>query len=119
MKKRVVKLVSILLLASFAWLFFNQVKNSHTHLVGGQIITHAHPYTPEKQSDSPIQTHKHLPSVAFFYEQITTIQLDSFGYPPIHRMFQGKVTSLPEPLPVFAARGFGSAGIGRSPPQAV
>ncbi len=54
--------LAILLLPAICWLFTNAVINQHSHLLqNGQIITHAHPYTPDKSKSSPFQKHKHSP----------------------------------------------------------
>ena len=69
-----------MLLASLLWLFANQAMNSHAHILNdGQVIRHSHPYTPDKNSHSPYQSHKHAPSVAFFLDLISNVLIDSFG----------------------------------------
>ena len=74
------KIVILFLLTSLIWLFANQAMNSHSHILNdGQVIRHAHPYVPDKNSHSPFQSHKHLPAVAFFLDLITSIFIDSFG----------------------------------------
>ena len=80
MNKRFQKYVVFALLAALVWLFANQAMNMHSHiLLGGQVITHAHPYKPDKNSNSPYQSHKHQPSVAFFLDLISSLNVDSFG----------------------------------------
>jgi hypothetical protein len=55
-------LLAILLIPVICWLFTNAVINQHSHLLqNGQIITHAHPYTPDKSKSSPFQKHQHSP----------------------------------------------------------
>ncbi len=54
--------LAILLLPAICWLFTNAVINQHSHLLqNGIIITHAHPYTPDKSRSSPFQSHHHSP----------------------------------------------------------
>lgn len=54
--------LAILLLPAICWLFTNAVINQHSHLLqNGLIITHAHPYTPDKSKSSPFQKHQHSP----------------------------------------------------------
>ncbi|NWJ53121.1 MAG: hypothetical protein HXX14_19900 [Bacteroidetes bacterium] len=60
--QRLRSFLAILLLPAICWLFTNAVINQHSHLLqNGQIITHAHPYTPDKNKPSPFQSHQHSP----------------------------------------------------------
>ncbi|MDP4210639.1 MAG: hypothetical protein Q8928_17660 [Bacteroidota bacterium] len=62
--QRIRSFVAILLIPAVCWLFTNAVINQHSHILpNGQIITHAHPYTPDKGSSSPFQSHQHSPLI--------------------------------------------------------
>ena len=117
MQDRFKKYVVYLLLISFGWLFSNQAMNTHSHqLVGGQIITHVHPYTPDKGSHSPFQSHKHLPSIAFFLDLITRLNLDSFEQFQVFLFILGVVAIVPVIQSVAPINESCSFGISRAPP---
>jgi len=118
LQDRFKKYVVFLLLISFGWLFANQAMNTHSHLLfGGQVITHAHPYTPDKGSHSPFQSHKHLPSFAFFLDLITSLNLDSFGFQPLYLVFLGLIALVPIARTVTPHLHYSSPGSGRAPPR--
>ena len=117
LKKRYVNSVIYLLLASFVWLFVNQAMNSHSHLLmGGQVITHAHPYTPDKNSHSPFQSHKHLPSVAFFLDLITSLNVDSFESLLVVLFLLFTIASVPLLKLELVCQKYFSSGDSRAPP---
>jgi hypothetical protein len=117
LQDRFKKYVVYLLLISFGWLFSNQAMNTHSHqLVGGQIITHVHPYTPDKGSHSPFQSHKHLPSIAFFLDLITRLNLDSFEQFQVFLFILGVVAIVPVIQSVAPIKESCSFGISRAPP---
>ena len=118
LKDRFKKYVVFLLLISFGWLFANQAMNTHSHLLfGGQVITHAHPYTPDKGTHSPFQSHKHLPSVAFFLDLITSLNIDSFGFLPLYLVFLSLIALVPISRTVTPLLQYSSPGSGRAPPH--
>jgi hypothetical protein len=57
MLKRINTFGSIALILIFAAVSFSQLNNSHSHIVNGVMISHAHPY--EHSSNSPLQDHEH------------------------------------------------------------
>jgi hypothetical protein len=116
-KERTVKYVIFILLISFAWLFSNQAMNGHSHLYsGGQIISHAHPYTPDKNSHSPFQSHKHQPSIAFFLDLITSLNLDSFGILLFALFISSIFAAIPLLRQVPSYQECYSFHVGRAPP---
>ena len=118
LQDRFKKYVVFLLLISLGWLFTNQAMNTHSHLLfGGQIITHAHPYTPDKGSHSPFQSHKHLPSVAFFLDLITSLNIDSFGFLPLYLAFLSLIALVPITRSTTPLLQYSSLSTGRAPPQ--
>jgi hypothetical protein len=118
LQERFKKYVVFLLLISFGWLFANQAMNTHSHLLfGGQVITHAHPYTPDKGSHSPFQSHRHLPSVAFFLELISSLNIDSFGFLPFYLAFLSLIALVPITRTIISPLLYSSLGTGRAPPQ--
>ena len=117
LKKRYVNSVVYLLLASFVWLFANQAMNSHSHLLmGGQVITHAHPYTPDKHSHSPFQSHKHQPSVAFFLDLITGLNVDSFESLLVFLFLLSMVATVPLLRSELDCQKYILSGDSRAPP---
>ncbi len=117
LKKRYVNSVIWLLLVSFIWLFANQAMNSHSHLLlGGQVITHAHPYTPDKDSHSPFQSHKHQPSVAFFLDLVTSLNVDSFGGLLVILLLLAIVSTIPPFQQEQVKQEYFSFGESRAPP---
>ncbi|MCE1199490.1 MAG: hypothetical protein LWW85_11020 [Marinilabiliales bacterium] len=78
--KRIAKGLVFLIMGSYFWLIFNQARYSHVHYIDGhQILTHAHPYVPDKDHHSPIQSHSHSAGLAFFLNLITTFKIDTVG----------------------------------------
>ena len=58
--RRIRKIVSVVLLFSVFWFIINSVAFRHYHqLSTGNIITHAHPYQPQKSDNYPFQSHPH------------------------------------------------------------
>ena len=109
--------VIYLLLAAFLWLFANQAMNRHSHLLlGGQVITHAHPYTPDKNSHSPFQSHKHQPAVAFFLDLITSLNLDSFESLQVFLFLLAIVSIVPLIRSEIFSQKYFSFGDSRAPP---
>ena len=70
MKQFLKKLTCILLSIITLWLFTNASINEHSHVINGRIVTHSHPYTADKNSNSPFQSHKHSSYELFFLAQI-------------------------------------------------
>ena len=102
---------------AFVWLFANQAMFSHSHLLyGGQVITHAHPYTPDKNSNSPFQSHKHLPGVAFFLDLITSLNVDTFGNLPFFLFLLALLAFVPIPRQITFYHECSSTGTDRAPP---
>jgi hypothetical protein len=118
LKKRIKISVVFLLLVSFVWLFANQAMYTHSHLLnGGQVVTHAHPYTPDKNSHSPFQSHKHQPSVAFFLDLISSLNVDSFVPTSVFLAFLSILALVPILHAKFSFQECHSFGISRAPPQ--
>ncbi len=117
LKKRGSKYVIFLLMIAFVWLFVNQAMYSHSHILsGGQIITHAHPYTPDKNSNSPFQSHKHLPGVAFFLDLITNLNVDMFGALLFFLFLLALLAFVPISRTINSYQEYYATGTGRSPP---
>ena len=71
MKQFVNKFICILLSIITLWLFTNASINQHSHIINGTIVTHAHPYKIDKNSNSPFQSHKHSNFLLFILDQIS------------------------------------------------
>ena len=72
MKKFLKILTVFILIGSTTWLFTNSIINQHSHITStGIIITHSHPYTPDKNNHSPFQSHKHSANDLFLLEQFS------------------------------------------------
>lgn len=118
MKIRGNKYVVILLITALAWLFTNQAMYSHAHLLrGGQIVRHAHPYTPDKNSHSPFQSHEHNSSVAFFLDLITSLNVDSFGSMKFFLIFLTFLATVPVIKSVLPYQPCYFYEVGRAPPR--
>ncbi|MEI6276375.1 MAG: hypothetical protein WCP08_10315 [Prolixibacteraceae bacterium] len=118
LKKRVKISVVFLLLVSFAWLFANQAMYSHSHLlIGGQVITHSHPYSAQKDSHSPYQSHQHLPSVAFFLDLISSLNVDSSGFPVSFLFVLGILAIVPFSRTNSYYPEYNAPGTSRAPPR--
>jgi len=72
LKTRVIKFIAMILLPAICWLFINAAINQHSHvLVSGEVITHAHPFTADKNTTTPYQSHKHSKSSFFLLSTIS------------------------------------------------
>jgi hypothetical protein len=118
LKERSIKYIVYLLLVSFGWLFANKAMFTHSHLLlNGQVITHAHPYTPDKNSNSPFQSHKHQTSVAFFLDLITNLNVDSFGSLPFFVFLLSILAVIPAVKAVITYQESYTFGADRAPPR--
>jgi hypothetical protein len=62
----------LLLLPAICWLFVNAAINQHSHILhSGYVITHAHPFTADKNPTSPYQSHKHSSAGYFFLSTVS------------------------------------------------
>ena len=103
---------------SLLWLFANQAMNSHAHILyDGQVVRHSHPYTPDKNSHSPFQSHKHTPSVAFFLDLISNVLIDSFGSIPLVLALLAVLEIVRVSLSKKLFYRFCASGSGRAPPM--
>lgn len=72
LKKRLNRFIVMLLLPAICWLFVNAAINQHSHiLISGEVITHAHPYSADKNPASPYQSHNHSNTSYFFLSTIS------------------------------------------------
>ncbi|MDP4184259.1 MAG: hypothetical protein Q8862_03740 [Bacteroidota bacterium] len=73
LRKYISKYLAIILLPAVCWLFTNALVFQHSHiLANGEIITHAHPYTPDKNNHTPFQSHKHSAKAFFILGQLSS-----------------------------------------------
>jgi len=79
--KQFLKILSVsFLIISTSWLFTNAVVNQHSHITSnGIIITHSHPYTADKNSQSPFQSHKHSTNIVFLLDQFSNPLISFIG----------------------------------------
>lgn len=71
MKQITNKCLVIILIPAICWLFTSALVFQHSHiLANGDVITHSHPYTPNK-NHSPFQSHKHSSESLFSIGQIS------------------------------------------------
>ncbi|MFW5759755.1 MAG: hypothetical protein ACOCXH_02105 [Cyclobacteriaceae bacterium] len=63
----ITKSTAIVIIGSFILLWVNQAIFTHSHLVGDQLIIHAHPY---QQSDNPTPDHQHSEGELTFYQNL-------------------------------------------------
>jgi hypothetical protein len=111
------KYIILFLLISLLWLFANQAMNSHAHILyDGQVIRHSHPYTPDKNSHSPFQSHKHSPSVAFFIDLISNVLIESLGTIPLLLALLVVLEIVRAALNKKLLYQFCASGSGRAPP---
>lgn len=72
MKTAFNKFLAILMLPVISWLFINAAINQHSHILyNGEIITHAHLYTADKNTKSPFQSHSHSKATLFILSTIS------------------------------------------------
>ena len=59
-KRRIRSIIAIILLPAICWLFTNATIFQHSHILDtGETITHAHPYSADKNPTTPFQSHSH------------------------------------------------------------
>jgi len=77
MVKKVLRALCVfVLIPSVLWLFANAVINQHNHkLLSGEIITHSHPYTPESNNHTPLQSHSHSAFIIFIANQAANLSI--------------------------------------------
>jgi len=80
MKKKIKILTIFILIGSTSWLFTNSIINQHSHITSsGIIITHSHPYTPDKNNHSPFQSHTHDANTLFLLAQLSNPLISFFS----------------------------------------
>jgi len=120
MKQYLKKFICILLSIITLWLFTNASINQHSHIVNGVVITHSHPYTPDKNSNSPFQSHKHTSLEIFLLDQIAnpitilTILLSILGL-----LFRKSIFILTHYISVIPNKDYLYFGTFRAPPSLV
>lgn len=67
------RFIFVLVSPVMMWLFINSTLNRHSHIVGGSIISHAHPYEKEAGANGPVQSHRHSEDELILFDRVSNI----------------------------------------------
>ena len=65
-----IKYLFLLIFPAVCILFYNTAINIHSHQLGGNIITHAHPFTKNSETSPPFQNHQHTTVELFLLSKV-------------------------------------------------
>lgn len=118
MKQIINRCLVLILIPAICWLFTSALIFQHSHILAdGSVITHSHPYTPDK-NHSPFQSHKHSSQSLLAIGQISHPHALTVASIATAWICLQKIYTLPIPnSSSFHPHNFSYYGIYRAPPQ--